>query len=110
MSRISLGHRLSRELARRGNRRAFFRPDQYRDLRRVNSIEELADFLDRTGYSRARASDNIDEVADDILIECDAPGMIDPAKVGVMEPVLGILLLPIVLLFRLIWGYPSEKD
>ena len=110
MSKITLGHRLSRELARRGNRRAFFWPAQYRELRRVNSIEELADFLDRTGYSRARASENIDEVADDIVIECNAPGIVDPAKVGVFAPLIGMLLLPVMIVYRLVWGHPSDKE
>ena len=63
MSDITLGHRLARELTRRGNRRAFFRSAQYRELRRIDSVDELADFLDRTGYGFARASENIDSVA-----------------------------------------------
>lgn len=110
MSRLTLGHRLSRELMYRGNRRAFFWPAQYRDLRRVNSVEELADFLDRTGYAQARASENIDEVANDIVILCNAPGIVDPAKIGVVAPLFGLLLLPIMLIYRLVWGHPSDKE
>ncbi len=109
MPSITLGHRLARELTRRGNRRAFFRTDQYRELRRINSVDELAEFLDRTGYSRARALDNIDEVADDIVIECNAPGLVDPAKVGVVWPLAGMILLPIMIVYRLIFGKPSDR-
>jgi len=110
MSQIPLGHRLSRELMRRGNFRAFFRTDQYRELRRINSVEELADFLDHNGYRRTRSSENVDEVADDILIQCNAPGLVDPAKVGVISPTLGLLLLPVMIAWRLLWGFPSDKE
>ncbi len=110
MLKVPLGHRLSRELMRRGNRRAFFRAAQYRELRRVDSAEELADFLDRNGYTRSRASENIDEVADDILIQCNSPGIFDPAKVGVISPTLGLLLLPIMVVYHLVWGFPSDKE
>ena len=47
-------------------------------LRRVETVDELADFLDRNGYGHTRASDNIDEVADDMVIQCNAPGVLDP--------------------------------
>jgi len=110
MSHLPLGHRLSRELMRRGNRRAFFRTDQYRELRRVDSVEELADFLDRNGYTHTRATENVDHVADDILIQCNAPGLADPAKVGVLWPTLGLLLLPVTILYRLVWGFPADKE
>jgi hypothetical protein len=110
MSEVPLGHRLSRELMRRGNRRAFFRTDQYRELRRVETVEELADFLDHNGYTRTRALTNIDEVADDIVIQCNAPGVADPAKVGVVSPTLGLLLLPVMIVWRLLWGFPSDKE
>ena len=109
MSNITLGHRLARELTRRGNRRAFFRVAQYRDLRRVNSVDELADFLDRTGYGLARASENINDVADDIVIECNAPGIVDPAKEGVIAPIAGLILLPFMIIYRLLCGKPSDR-
>jgi len=53
MAEVPLGHRLCRELNRRGNRRAFFHLARYRELRRIETVEELADFLDRAGYTRA---------------------------------------------------------
>ncbi|MEK6249045.1 MAG: hypothetical protein N2C12_12755 [Planctomycetales bacterium] len=110
MSKLTPGHRLSRELSRRGNRRAFFWPAQYLELRRLDSVEELADFLDRTGYRRARASEDIDEVADDIVVECNAPGIVDPAKIGVVSPIIDLLLLSAMIIHRLIWGHPADKQ
>jgi len=108
MSETTLGHRLARELTRRGNWRAFFRIAQYRELRRIDSVDELAAFLDRTGYGLARASENIDEVADDIVIECDAPGLVDPAKVGLLWPLAGIILIPMMIVWRFLFGKPSD--
>ena len=95
---------------RRGNYRAFFSFAQYRELRRVSSVEELAEFLDRNGYRRTRALENVEEVADDILIQCNAPGLADPAKVGVLSPTIGLLLLPVIVLWRLLWGFPSDEE
>ena len=110
MTEIPLGHRLSRELSRRGNRRAFFRSDQYRKLRRVNSVDELADFLDHNGYTRTRASENIDDVADDIVIQCNGSEIVNPTSERIFWPTLGLLLIPLVILFRLVWGPPSDKE
>ena len=110
MSEIPLGHHLSRELMRRGNRRAFFRTNQYRELRQIETVEELADFLDRNGYRRTRATDNVEEVADDIVMQCNSPGVADPAKIGVISPTLGLISMPIIILWRLLWGFPSDKD
>jgi hypothetical protein len=109
MSDITLGHRLARELTLQGKRRAFFRPAQYRELRRIDSVDELADFLDRTGYRLARASENIEEVAGDIVIERNAPGLADLAKVGWIDPLISVLLLPIIIVYRLLFGKPSDR-
>ena len=87
MPSIPLGHRLARELSRRGDRRAYFRTAQYRELRRIVSVEELADFLDRTGYKLVRASENIEQTADDIMLA---------GKSGCLLDTLGLLLLPVV--------------
>jgi hypothetical protein len=103
MPEITLGHQLARELSRRGNRRRFFWTAQYRELRQIDSVEELAEFLDRTGYRCARASDDVQLVADDIETQCRAPGLISPAKAGLIDAALGLLLLPIVLVWRMIW-------
>ena len=110
MSQVPLGHRLSRELMRRGNRRAFLNAAQYRELRRLETVDELADFLDRNGYGHTRALENIDEVADDMVIQCNAPGVLDPGKVGVLWPTLGLLLLPIMVVYHLLFGFPTDKE
>ena len=109
MSDTTLGHRLARELTRRGNRRAFFRTAQYRELRCIDSVDELADFLDRTGYRLARSSENVEEVAGDIVTERNAPGLADPAKVGLIDPLISGLLLPIIVVYRLVFGKPSDR-
>ena len=103
MPDITLGHRLARELARRGNRRRYFWTAQYRELRRIDSIEELADFLDRTGYRCTRASDDIEAVADDIDAQRGSPGLIGPSKGGLVDATLGLLLFPFVLIWRSFW-------
>ena len=66
-------------------------------------VEELAEFLDRNGYGFVRANENIDEIADDIVIEANAPGVVDPVKVGLFDATLGLLLMPLMLLWRFIW-------
>ncbi|MDP7269592.1 MAG: hypothetical protein QF408_15655 [Pirellulales bacterium] len=109
MSDMTLGHRLARELTRRGNRRAFFRTAQYRELRCIDSVDELAEFLDRTGYRLARSSENIEDVAGDIVTERNAPGLADPAKVCWIDPLISVLLLPIIIVYRLLFGKPSDR-
>ena len=92
-----------RELSRRGDRRRFFWTAQYRELRKVDSVEELADFLDRTGYRCARATIDIEAVADDIEAQSGTPGLIGPSKAGLIDATVGLLLLPIILIWRKIW-------
>lgn len=103
MTQLTLGHRLARELSRRGNWRRYFSIARYRDLRRVDSVDDLADFLDRTGYRGARASGNVDEVADDIVIERSKSGTLAPVAVGIFAPVVGLLLIPFMLVWRAMW-------
>ena len=103
MRKLTLGHQLARELSRRGNWRRFFAVARYRELRRIDSVDELADFLDRTGYRCVRASANIDEVADDLVIERNKSGTLAPVAVGLFAPLFGILLIPVMLLWRAMW-------
>lgn len=103
MSDIPLGHRLARELSRRGNWRSYFWTAQYRELRKIDSVEELADFLDRTGYCFVRASEDVDLVANDIVTQRGAPGLIGPAKAGLLDATVGFLLFPIILVWRKLW-------
>ena len=69
----------------------------------------MADFLDRTGYRLARSSENVEEVAGDIVTERNAPGLADPAKFGVIDPLISGLLLPIIIVYRLLFGKPSAR-
>ncbi len=109
MSQLTLGHQLARELTGRGNWRRFFATARYRELRRIDSVDELAEFLDRTGYQYVRASGDVAEVADDIVVECNAPGVIDPAKIGLLNATVGLLLLPVLLVWRAIWRDDRES-
>ncbi len=45
----------------------------------------------------------------DIVIERNAPGLVDPAKVGLIEPLVGLLLLPVMIVYRFIFGQPSDR-
>jgi hypothetical protein len=108
MTQLTLGHRLARELTRRGNWRSFFTVAGYRELRLIDSVDDLADFLDRSRYRCVRASANVDEVADDIVIEQSKSGTLAPAAIGLFAPFVGIMLIPVMLLWRALWR--NEKD
>jgi hypothetical protein len=103
MSHLTLGHRLARELSRRGNRRAFFATARYRELRRIDSVDDLATFLDRTGYRGVRASADVDEVAGDIVDQRNARGALVAGLFSVVVPVVGFLGIPAMLLWRSLW-------
>ena len=103
MYQLTLGHRLARELTRRGNWRSYFTIAGYRELRRIDSVDELADFLDRSRYRCVRASAKAEEVADDIVIERSNSGTLTPVAVGLVAPLVGMLLIPVMLLWRAMW-------
>lgn len=103
MPSLTLGHQLARELSRRGNWRRFFTIARYRELRRLDSLEELDAFLRRTGYRCVRISDNVDEMADDIVIERSKRGTLAPVAVGIFAPLVGLVLIPLMLLWRAMW-------
>lgn len=100
---LTLGHRLARELSRRGNRRAYFVTARYRELRRIDSVEDLADFLDRTGYRGVRASADVDEVAGDIVDQRNATGALAAGLLSVVVPVIGFLAIPVLLVWKALW-------
>ena len=65
---MTLGRELMRELSRRGERGDYFTTREYWTLRRIDSVDALADFLDRIGYSHVRASEDVSVIADDLAI------------------------------------------
>lgn len=110
MTHLTLGHRLARELSRRGNRRAFFVTARYRELRRIDSVEELADFLDRTGYRGVRASADVDEVAGDIVDQRNAMPALAAGLFSLVFPLVGFLAVPLMLLWRTMWRDDGQAD
>lgn len=109
MSQLKLGHRLARELARRGNWRSFFATARYRELRQIDSVEDLAEFLDRTGYRRVRASTNVEEVAGDIVDQRHATRALLAGMFGLIAPVVALVFLPLILLWKAVWADDSGR-
>jgi hypothetical protein len=104
LQRLTLGHALLRELSRRGKRKACLHAAHCRELRKIDSVQELADFFDRTRYKHVRASDDIVAVANDIVVDSEVPRLwSDPAILGLVFGIWGVLTLPALLMWRAIW-------
>ena len=98
-----------RELSSRGVRKECFRADQYRELRRIDSVEVLADFFDRSGCKHVPVSADVVEMANAIIVERSAPdGVRNPMFWSLIFGAWGLLTLPVALLWRAAWRDRDE--